>query len=232
MRARVEADRGDSEHDPLTWAKAGKYALDLKLWAFALLFMCSTMPAYAFSYFLPVILRGMGYSVRDSQLLSAPPYVAAVIVAFSLAALADRLRLRAPFIAVQAIITIVGLAMTAFGAGNATRYAGVFLGISGCQGNIPAVLAYQANNIVGQSKRAFSSALVIGFGGIGGIFASTVFRERDAPTYRPGIWATIGCQLLILTILAMTTTHFALRNGQAKKGGKLVEGRQGFYYTL
>jgi len=42
------------------------------------------------------------------------------------------------------------------------------------------------NNIVGQTKRAFTSALVIGAGGVGGIVASTVFRAADAPTYRPG----------------------------------------------
>lgn len=42
------------------------------------------------------------------------------------------------------------------------------------------------NNIVGQTKRAFTSALVIGAGGIGGIVASTVFRSVDAPGYRPG----------------------------------------------
>merc|ERR1711939_1241368 len=33
---------------------------------------------------------------------------------------------------------------------------------------IPAAMAYQANNIRGQWKRAFASATLVGFGGIGG----------------------------------------------------------------
>jgi hypothetical protein len=41
-------------------------------------------------------------------------------------------------------------------------------------------------NTAGQSKRAFTTAIAIGGGGIGGIVASTVFRAQDAPGYRPG----------------------------------------------
>jgi hypothetical protein len=83
----------------------------------------------------------------------------------------------------------------AFGKVIEARYFGSFLAIAGCQGtlrspraflrpcsypnspsaaNVPAVLAYQANNILSHSKRAVSSAVVIGFGGVGGIFASLV----------------------------------------------------------
>ena len=59
---RIEEDRGDSEVDPLTWAKFFKHLSDLKLWAFCTLFMSTTVPVYAFSYFTPVILVGMGKS--------------------------------------------------------------------------------------------------------------------------------------------------------------------------
>lgn len=45
---RIEEDRGDSEHDPLTMAKFFKHLGDLKLWAFCTLFMSTTVPVYAF----------------------------------------------------------------------------------------------------------------------------------------------------------------------------------------
>lgn len=47
---RIEEDRGDSEADPLTWAKFFKHLSDLKLWAFCTLFMSTTVPVYAFAY--------------------------------------------------------------------------------------------------------------------------------------------------------------------------------------
>lgn len=44
----------------------------------ALMFMASTMPAYALGFFITIILNGMGFSEETSFLLTAPPYVAAV----------------------------------------------------------------------------------------------------------------------------------------------------------
>jgi len=177
---------------------------------------------------LPLILAGMGYDSEDVLLLNAPPYAAAAISAFTLSCFSDKYNLRFPVITTQALLCIIGLSMTAFASSNVTRYAGTFLGMMGCQGNIPAILAYSSNNILSQSKRAFTSALVVGFGGIGGIVATTTFREQDAPFYRPGLWVSIGFQLMILGLLATSTIVFRLRNA---KGG-IIEGREGFKYTL
>ncbi|KIJ26444.1 hypothetical protein M422DRAFT_55533 [Sphaerobolus stellatus SS14] len=42
IKARVERDRADGEYDPLTLQKCLKYAMDLKLWSFALCYLCTT----------------------------------------------------------------------------------------------------------------------------------------------------------------------------------------------
>lgn len=177
--------------------------------------------------------QGMGYTAGVANLLSAPPVVFAVIVAFSFAWLADHYHLRAPIIAAQATISLIGLMLTAYHRNNGVRYFGIFLGQAGCQGNIPAILAYQSNNIRLQSKRSVGSALQIGFGAIGGILASTSFREKDAPRYVNGLWATAGLQLFILTACAFTTLFFYLRNRQLDRGTlkKPIEGQEGFKYT-
>jgi MFS family permease len=79
---------------------------------------------------LPIILKkGMGYSTTQSQLLSAPPYILAAIMAFASGWLGDRLRVRGPIIAVHQGITAVGMILTAFGPNNAVRYFGAFLGM-------------------------------------------------------------------------------------------------------
>src|SRR5262245_61536835 len=79
----------------------------------------------------------------------------------------------------------------------------------------------------------FIPAVIIAFGGIGGIFATTVFRQQDAPKYVPGIWATMGCQFLNLLLLAITTAYFLYKNKQVRDGVvKDLEGTPGFLYTL
>jgi len=75
--------------------------------------------------------------------------------------------------------------------------------------------------------------LVIGAGGIGGIIASTTFRQAGAPGYRPGLWVTIGANLLILIVCTIMTIAFTIRNKQARSGrGGPIEGREGFFYTI
>lgn len=235
---RIEDDRGDSVDDPLTLAKFWLHVKDIKLWGYATLFMSTTMPAYAFSYFLPVILLGMGYSAGQANALAAPPSLVAMIGAFAFAWLGDKYRVRAPVIAAQSIITIVGLMIVAYAENNGARYFGIFLGVCGCQGNVPAILAYQSNNIRGQSKRSVGSALQIGFGAIGGIIASTVFTQKEAPRYLTGLWVTAALQFYILGVLICFTVYFRKQNAVVEKqmanGEPLAEreGQAGFKYTL
>lgn len=159
--------------------------------------------AYSFSYFLPIILKsGMGYSTAMSQVLSFPPYVLAAIVSdsncaggivhrlinsqwmFTTAYIADHYRKRGLIIIFNCIMTIIGVAMMGFLTRPRDRYAGIFLGVSAANSNVPSLLSYMHNNIVGQSKRAIASALLIGGGACGGITASNIFRQQDAPNYR------------------------------------------------
>lgn len=232
IKFRIDKDRQDSEVDSMTLATVIKHLSDWKLWVYALLFMSTSIPAYVFAFFLSIILKeGMGYSTLMSQLLSTPPVFFAVIVALPISWYADKTRLRAPFIAFLAIVTIVGLALTGHAVNNGARYFGAFLGIAGAGGNVPGCLAYQSNNIRTNSKRSVGSALQIGFGSIGGIIASMSFRQQDAPRYIPGIWVAIGCQLLTLALIAIMSIFFKSENKKQKEEGKVLEGCEGFRYT-
>lgn len=235
---RLEDDRGDSMSDSLTRSKFVHYLGDPKLWAFGLLMMATTVPTYALANFLPIIMLGMGYSPGVSNALSCPPAFAALASALAFAWVGDKYHLRAPIIAAQCVLTIIGLMVTAYSSNNGVRYFGLFLGICGSQGNIPSVLAYQSNNIVGQSKRSVGSALQISFGAIGGIIASTVFREKDAPRYVIGLWVTAGMQFLMLVVVGILSMVFWKKNKKAdsqRASGEQedpIEGRVGFRYTL
>lgn len=90
-----------------------------------------------------------------------------------------------------------------------------------------------ANNIVGHSKRAFASAIVVGSGGVGGIMATTIFRQADAPKYIPGIWTVIGLQVGVLLVVGGSSLWFTKENAKTRKDRKrLIEGQEGFFYTI
>ena len=126
---RINDDRGDAEEDKINASKIMMHLKDWKLYCWAFSLMASTLPGYAYSYFLPIILRqGMGYSSTQSQLLSAPPYVLAAIVAYISGWLGDKYKIRGPIIAVHQALTAVGMIITVYGKVNSFRYFGAFLG--------------------------------------------------------------------------------------------------------
>ncbi|KAF8537938.1 major facilitator superfamily domain-containing protein [Trichophaea hybrida] len=221
LKARIDHDRDDSVADEMTWAKLGFHLRNWKLWVFALMFMCSAAPVYAFGYFLPQVLRAS----------LCTPYLFACCAAFGMAALADKMHKRGPIIVIQNLLVIFGLLLTTYAKGTGLRYFGIFIGLTGGQGNIPAVLSYQSNNIRMSSKRSVGSALQVGFGAIGGIYASTVFRDKDKPGYMPGMWATIATQIFTMTAVAVMTWYFKSENKKQKQG-KVLEDHPEFTYTL
>ncbi|KAL5337395.1 major facilitator superfamily domain-containing protein [Aspergillus crustosus] len=230
---RLNRDRGDAEPEPWSLVKFLRPALDLKIWGFAFIFFSLTTVSYAIAYFLPIILReNMGFSIAASQCLVAPPYVLAGILMVSTAWVGDKYRIRAPVLIFNSLITLIGLPIMGFAPTPGARFFGVFLTTAGANANIPASMAYQANNIRGQWTRAFASATLVAFGGIGGIAGSLVFRSQDAPDYVPGIWAAIACQLCLLIVVSAMSTYFWICNRKADRGELIIEGSAEFRYTL
>lgn len=110
---------------------------------------------------------------------------------FATAWAGDRWHMRAPILIFNACISIIGLPIMGFTSNSALRYFGAFLGVAGTNACVPATMAYQANNVRGQWRRAFCSATLTALGGIGGIAGSLIFRTQDAPRYIPGFIAVI-----------------------------------------
>ncbi|KAL4925348.1 major facilitator superfamily domain-containing protein [Aspergillus undulatus] len=230
---RLNRDRADANPEPFNLVKFLRPALDLKIWAFAFIFFALTTLSYGIAYFLPIILRdNMGFSVAAAQCLVAPPFALAGILMMFTSWLGDKYRVRAPILVLNSVITLIGLPIMGFHSSAAVRFFGVFLTTAGANANIPACMAYQANNIRGQWTRAFASATLVAFGGIGGIAGSLVFRSEDAPDYIPGIWAVIACQLCLLIVVGVLSLHFWISNRKADRGEKILEGSPDFRYTL
>lgn len=109
----------------------------------------------------------MGFTIAQSQCLVAPPYAFAAVVMYVESWLGDKYRVRGPQILFNAVVAIIGLSLMGWTTTSGVRYFGVFLFCAPVQANVVMVMSFQANNIRGQWKRAFCSASLVGFGGIG-----------------------------------------------------------------
>ncbi|KAI1075448.1 major facilitator superfamily MFS-1 [Whalleya microplaca] len=235
---RVNADRGDAAVPKFDLGRFMGAGRDLKVWAYALIGFTSTSITYSLAYFLPIILHeNLGFDVGASQCLVAPPYAFAGIYMYGMGWLGDHYRLRGPIIIANMIVCLIGLPILGWHSDSKVRYFGAFLVTAGANANIPASIAYQANNIRGQWKRAFTSATWVGFGGIGGIAGSLVFRSQDAPTgYKPGLYACIAFCLFTIVLVCLCDTAFYFDNKKADRGEKELETSEedyqpGFRYT-
>lgn len=223
--ARITRDRGDARQEPFNLAKFLRAGTDWKIWAYAMIFFNSTTISYALAYTLPIILmENLGFDVAEAQCLVAPPYALAGIVMLATGWLGDKYHLRGLPILINMILALIGLPIMGWHSNDKVRYFGVFLVTAGANSNIPAVMAFQANNLRGQWKRSFCSATLVGFGGIGGIAGSLVFRDQDKMTgYKPGMYACIACALLNIILVGVCDLAFWRENKKADQEGKILE---------
>ncbi|KAI5866132.1 MFS general substrate transporter [Durotheca rogersii] len=234
VKARLAEDRGTETRERVTLAIFLETVSDWKVWSFSLMYAAGAVGVYAFLFFLPIILRnGMGYSLELAFVLSAPPALFSVIEAVVVSWLADKMRLRGPFVIVQGVVAIIGLCMTGFVKSPVPRYIGTFLGEAGVNGLVVTTLAWQANNLRGDAKRACATAVLVTLSGLGGIYSSLVFRQQDAPNYTPGIIAVMA--ICIAAVVAATISIFVLKweNKRADEGKKVLDaGMSEFRYTI
>ncbi|KAH6693511.1 major facilitator superfamily domain-containing protein [Plectosphaerella plurivora] len=235
---RVNQDRGDTELHKLDFQTSLRAAKDFKVWAFGLIYFNNSIINFALANFLPIILRGnMGFSVGESQILVAPPYVFASLAMFSAGWLGDRYRCRGPILVVCMLTSLTGCLLMGFHKASGVRYFGAFITTAGTTSAIPVTMAYQSNNIRGQWKRAFSSALVVAISGIGGVVGSFAFRSTDAPRFLPGLSLCLACAAFNILIVTCLSLFFYSANQKADRNNVELEasdeaGARRFRYTI
>jgi hypothetical protein len=130
----------------------------------------------------------------------------------------------------NAAITLTGLLITAYSSNSGARYFGVFLGVSGCNANLPTIIAFQSNNVRSDSRRSVANGVQLLFAAIGGIYASTTFMQKEYPTYRTGVWCAVATQFLLIILCAVMYLHFRKRNRAAEEGDA-IQDDENFRYT-
>ncbi|KAB8259912.1 major facilitator superfamily domain-containing protein [Aspergillus pseudonomiae] len=230
----INADRADAaEQIQFDLRDFLRPAKDWKVFTYPMMFLLSTCVSYSIAFFLPIILVSkLKFGVTAAQALSTPPYIVAGIWMHITAWSGDRYHIRGPLVLSNCLLSTVGLALLGWVASPGVQYFGAILVTSGSNANVPTNLAWQANNIRGKWKRSFCNALLIMGGGIGGIVGSLVFRSQDAPTYRPGIIASIVASVITMLISVVLMLRMRALNRKAATGGIVLEELAGFKYTL
>jgi len=104
---------------------------DWKIYIHMLICMAGFCPIYSFSLFLPTIIKNMGYTANNAQLMSVPPYVCACVFTIGASWFADRARQRGIFLLGFQVVAIAGFSMLVATGNPSIQYGGVVLAAIG-----------------------------------------------------------------------------------------------------
>lgn len=225
INARLKSDSDATNDEKFTWAAAWEACKDVKVWLYGLGFHTMSLPLYTLSLFLPTIIKDMGYTSAQSQLLTIPPYAIATIFTVFWAILSERYQRRALFIIITSSVAIIGyiilLTNESPSAKPGVSYVGTFLAAIGIYPSVALVLSWPAINVSGQTKRATANAMQISIGNCGAVLGTQLYRPKTSPRYLLGHSFALG--YLCMNIVVVSTLWWILSKENREKERYLEE---------
>jgi MFS family permease len=163
----------------------------------ALVFASNAVPNYGLKFTMPQIIKNMGFTSSNAQLLTAPPYALGAISALCSSLLADRFLWRMPFIVVAQSLLVIAYSVLFTKSEHikdniALCYFAVSLACIGIYPILPGCNAWTINNLAGSAKRAMGIAFMIYIGNTGGIVGSFIFIDKEKPKYPTGFGSSLA----------------------------------------
>ena len=173
---------------------------DVRIWLVCLATLLSSIPNGAISNFSSILLTTFGYSSQQALLYNAPSGAIGVVFVLLTGYLSDKWRDRSVVMLICIIPTIISAAlMIGLDPGGIPKNKAGLLAASFLSGTFGAafmlLLAWNASNIAGHSKKVTANALTLVAFCVGNILGTQTFQQKEAPGYISG-------KISIITTLA------------------------------
>jgi MFS family permease len=142
---------------------------DWRVWLSIIPFWGCSIGTYGFTATVPTVVKDLGYSSANAQLMTIPIYVAALLATVVVAFWSDRVQQRTPFLMGGFAVAVVGfIAELAIEHPKmpGVTYFFLFLVAIGLYCPFTCVVTLVANNLAPSSKRAVGMALLISVGNV------------------------------------------------------------------
>ena len=209
---RLEEDIGDddwidSEHQSF-WQGAKMAFEDVKTYVFMVLIFC-VVASGSITNFFPIVVQTLNKSNVETLLLSAPPYVLAVITTYLNALHADRTGERYWHIVLPLCVAIVAYIIGVSTMSIGPRYLAMMLVVPGVYTGYVVALSWISNTMPRPpAKRAAALAFINAVSNASSIYASYMFDSKYAPQYH--IAFSVNCVTAAIAIAAATLLRFML----------------------
>ncbi|KAK1225609.1 hypothetical protein PQX77_011436 [Marasmius sp. AFHP31] len=223
---RLTVDSDATAAESFNWENVSKCLKDPKCWLYGLSFHTLSLPLYTLSLFLPTIIKDLGYTAANAQLLSVPPYALATTLTLLVAIYSQRLSLRAPFMIGSSIFAIIGYIILMTNKNPTQRpgvsYVGTFFAAGGIYPATALALSWPAMNVAGQTKRATACAMQISVGNLGAVLGTQLYRPITSPRYLLGHGFALG---YLAANVVVTATLWVILKKENRRKAELLASR-------
>ncbi|KAJ6003003.1 hypothetical protein N7451_005550 [Penicillium sp. IBT 35674x] len=149
LSRRLTADVATAKMDRLDRAANKRIYGDWKIWCGTLMYMGALTTGYASSFFLPTIIKELGFTSTAAQVRSIPIFVVAAVLSLTVGWVADRVRHRYAFIMLGVAFGTVGysICLGQNGLPTGVKYMACFFITSGGYMAQPVTLVWLSNNV-------------------------------------------------------------------------------------
>ena len=218
--ARLASNSDATRDEKFSWKNVINALSDPKVLLYGLGFHTMSLPLYTLSLFLPTIIKDLGYTAAQAQLLTVPPYAVAFVLTIAVAVASEKLKLRAPFIAGPAAVAIIGYIILLSDRGAGVSYLGTIFAAAGIYPATAIVLSWPANNVSGQTKRCTANALQVSIGNLGAVLGTQLYRSTDGPRYFLGHGFALGYLCANLVVVGSLWLVLRAENRKRERGEK------------
>lgn len=192
---------------------------DPQTWLIALITITSNIPNGAVSSYQATIIKGFGYTSKETALLSIPSGVVSCTAVISAGLCGAKFDARGPIIIIILLIGgILGGSLLAFssptdkGALLAGNYLTNVIGAS-----LPLIYSYSAANYAGHTKKVTMNATVLISFCLGNIIGPLTFRDADKPRYLPAKIVIVASTAVSLVTTAVLMAYYRWENRRRDK---------------
>ncbi|KIH88118.1 MFS transporter [Sporothrix brasiliensis 5110] len=202
------------------WNDALEAFADWTVWAFCFAQFGADVMLYAFSAYLPTIIKGINadFSTPVVQVLTIPCYLVGAAAYLVVGQVSDRIQHRALFVLVAGVITVCGYGMLISDGGVAVHYAGCFLVAAGLYIVVGLPLAWLPTNVPRYGKRTTTIAMQACIGNSAGIMSGYVYPAAEGPRYVKGHAISLAMGAFAVVTYGLVWAYYVYENKQRTAG--------------
>ncbi|KAF9051499.1 MFS general substrate transporter [Panaeolus papilionaceus] len=204
-QARLNRDHKPQSHGGLTgWGGFKAVISDINAWLFMLIYASFNVGVATVSYFLPTLIKGLGFSSINAQGLTVAPYVVGWFMVLFQAWHSDRTKDRGYHIMGSCLVSFIGYIILATSVQKSVgaAYFALFLVVGGNYSLFPLVMSWAANAFSPTSKRGVGTAFIVSISNCVSIASPQIYFDPE-DSFRKGHAISAAC-LFISFMTAFT----------------------------